>query len=53
MLPVTQMRVGHDSRGLAISDDGKYIMTGNYLPTNAVILDAEILEPLKVFKAAG
>jgi plastocyanin/DNA-binding beta-propeller fold protein YncE len=45
---VTQVRVGLDSRGLAISDDGKYVIVGNYIPATAVILDARTLEPLKV-----
>lgn len=45
---VAQVRVGLDSRGLAISDDGKYVIVGNYIPATAVILDAQTLEPLKV-----
>ncbi len=50
---VRRVRIGHDSRGLAISDDGKYLIGGNYLPNTAVIMDAETLEPLKVIKAEG
>jgi plastocyanin/DNA-binding beta-propeller fold protein YncE len=50
---VRKVRVGHDSRGLAISDDGKYLIAGNYLPHTAVILDAGTLEPLKVFETNG
>lgn len=50
---VRKVRVGHDSRGLAISDDGKYLIAGNYLPHSAVILDADTLEPLKVFETKG
>ncbi len=50
---VRRVRVGHDSRGLAISDDGKYLIAGNYLPHTAVILDTDTLEPLKVIKAEG
>ncbi len=46
--PVRQVRVGLDSRGIAMSDDGKYIIVGNYIPNSAVILDAKTLEPLKV-----
>jgi nitrite reductase (NO-forming)/hydroxylamine reductase len=45
---VTKVRVGLDSRGLAISDDGDYVIVGNYIPATAVILDAHTLEPLKV-----
>ena len=42
---VRKVRVGHDSRGLAISDDGRYIIAGNYIPNSAVILNADMLEP--------
>jgi nitrite reductase (NO-forming)/hydroxylamine reductase len=47
------IRVGHDSRGLAISDDGQFLIIGNYIPNSAVILDAETLEPLKVITTEG
>ncbi|NDJ77878.1 MAG: hypothetical protein GYB65_16640 [Chloroflexi bacterium] len=50
---VARVRVGLDSRGLAISDDGQYIIVGNYIPTTAVILDAATLEPLTVIQAEG
>jgi nitrite reductase (NO-forming)/hydroxylamine reductase len=50
---VTRVRVGLDSRGLAISDDGKYVIVGNYIPNSAVILDAATLEPLKVITTEG
>jgi nitrite reductase (NO-forming)/hydroxylamine reductase len=50
---VTQVRVGLDSRGLAISDDGGYVIVGNYIPNSAVILDAKTLEPLKVITTEG
>jgi len=50
---VTQVRVGLDSRGLAISDDGQYIIVGNYIPNSAVILNAKTLEPLKVITTEG
>ncbi len=50
---VTKVRVGLDSRGLAISDDGRYVIVGNYIPATAVILDAKTLEPLKVIHTRG
>lgn len=50
---VRKIRVGLDSRGLAISDDGKYLIVGNYIPNSAVILDAETLEPVKVIDTEG
>lgn len=51
--PVAKVRVGQDSRGLAISDDGRYLIAGNFMPRTAVILDADTLEPLKVIDARG
>jgi nitrite reductase (NO-forming)/hydroxylamine reductase len=50
---VTKVRVGLDSRGLAMSDDGKYVIVGNFIPATAVILDAKTLEPLKVIHTDG
>lgn len=51
--PVTRIRVGLDSRGLAISDDGKYVIAGNFAPTTAVILEAATLQPLKLLRTEG
>jgi nitrite reductase (NO-forming)/hydroxylamine reductase len=50
---VRQIKVGTDSRGLAISEDGKYLAVGNYAPNTMVILDAYTLEPLKIIKVYG
>ncbi|MCP4423884.1 MAG: hypothetical protein GY803_05275 [Chloroflexi bacterium] len=50
---VAQTRIGIDSRGIAISDDGKYVIGGNYIPNTAVILDTETMEPVKVITAEG
>jgi len=50
---VGKIRVGLDSRGTAVSTDGKYVMVGNYIPNTAVIVDAETLKPLKVIEASG
>jgi len=43
------VQVGQESRGLAVSPNGKYIMAGNYNPGGAVLCDAMTLEPLKVY----
>jgi len=43
------VQVGQESRGLAVSPDGKYVMAGNYNPGGAVLCDAKTLEPLKVY----
>ncbi len=45
---VAKVRVGLDSRGLAISDDGQHVIVGNYIPATAVILNAQTLEPERV-----
>lgn len=51
--PVRKVRVGIDSRSLAVSGDGRYLLAGNYIPNSAVILDAQTLEPLKVIETHG
>ncbi len=51
--PVRKVRIGLDARSVAISDDGNYLIAGNYVPTTAMILDAHTLEPLKLFEAVG
>ena len=45
---VKKIRLGLDARGIAISDNNKYLLTGMYIPTQAVIVDAVTLEPLKI-----
>jgi nitrite reductase (NO-forming)/hydroxylamine reductase len=53
MQSVRKVRVGLDSRGLALSDDGQFLIAGNYIPATAVILDADTLEPLKVIETVA
>ncbi len=48
-----KVKVGLDSRGIAISDDSKYVIVGNYIPATAVILRADTLEPIKVIHTDG
>lgn len=45
--PIAKIRVGIDARGIAISNDDKYIIAGLYIPKGAVILDAKTLEFVK------
>jgi len=45
---IKKIRLGLDARGIAISDNNKYLLTGMYIPTQAVIVDAVTLEPLKL-----
>ena len=49
--PVRKIRIGLDARSLAISDDGKWLIAGNYMPATLVILDAETLELVKYYPA--
>ncbi|PHS59228.1 MAG: nitrite reductase [Sulfurimonas sp.] len=50
---IAQIQVGSDSRGLAVSPDGKYLMAGNYVPSGAILMDAMTLEPLKVYPTSS
>ena len=45
---IADIRVGINTRNLAVSDDGRYIIAGNTLPHTAVILNAFDLSPVKV-----
>lgn len=47
---VAEIRVGINTRNIAVSGDGKYVMAANYLPHNLVLLDAD-LQPLKTLEA--
>lgn len=51
--PIRRVRVGLDARGIAISDDGKWVITGMYIPSQAVIVDADTLEPVKLIDTHG
>lgn len=53
MQAVRSVKTGFNGPGLGVSRDGKYIMAGSYVPHNAVILDADTLEPLKTFELEG
>ena len=50
---IAQVQVGSDSRGLAVSPDGKYLMAGNYVPGGAILMDAMTLEPLRVYPTSS
>ncbi len=50
---VAEIRAGLNTRNLAVSDDGKYVLVGNYLPGNLVLLDAEDLSLMKVISTKG
>jgi mono/diheme cytochrome c family protein/DNA-binding beta-propeller fold protein YncE len=45
---IAEIRAGINTRNLAVSGDGKYVMVANYLPHTLVVLNARDLAPLKV-----
>ncbi len=47
-----EIRAGINTRNLAVSGDGRYVLVGNYLPHTLVLLDAADLTPLKAIPAA-
>jgi DNA-binding beta-propeller fold protein YncE/cytochrome c553 len=53
MKAVRSIKTGFNGPAMGVSRDGKYIMAGSFVPHNAVILDADTLEPLKTFELEG
>jgi hypothetical protein len=49
---VAEIRAGINTRNIAVSADGRYVMAANYLPHTLVLLDAHELKPLKVYQVA-
>ena len=45
---VAEIRAGINTRNLAVSGDGRYVIVANYLPHSLTVLDARDLAPLKV-----
>jgi len=45
---VAEIRAGINTRNAAVSADDRYVMVGNYLPHNLVILDAKDLSLVKI-----
>ncbi|MGE5547951.1 MAG: cytochrome D1 domain-containing protein [Solirubrobacterales bacterium] len=50
---VAEIRAGVNTRNVAVSDDGRFLMVGNVLPHTLVALDARDLKPLQVIPVAG
>lgn len=48
---VNEVRAAINTRNIAISNDGQYLIVGNYLPNNVVILNTRDLSPFKVIDA--
>ncbi len=49
--PVAEIRVGINTRNIAVSSDGKWVLAGNFLPHTLVVLNAHDLSLFKVIKA--
>lgn len=49
---LARVRAGINTRNLALSHDGRYVLVGNYLPNSLTVLDAKGLRPLAVIPAA-
>jgi len=45
---LSEVRAGINTRNLAVSSDGRYVMVANYLPHTLVLLDARDLAPIKI-----
>jgi DNA-binding beta-propeller fold protein YncE/cytochrome c553 len=45
---VAEVRAGINTRNLAVSHDGRYVLVANYLPHTLVVLSADDLHPVKV-----
>ena len=41
---LARVRVGIDARAIAVSDDGKHVIVGNYIPYSAVIVDTSTMQ---------
>lgn len=51
--PVKTIKVGVNSRGTALTDNGTYLVVGNYEPGNAVVIDPVSMEILKTIPTTG
>jgi DNA-binding beta-propeller fold protein YncE len=49
---VAEVRAGLNTRNLAVSSDGRWVMVGNYLPRTLVALDARDLSLVKIIPVA-
>lgn len=50
---ISEVRAGINSRNLAVSADGRYVMVANYLPHSLVLLDADTLLPIRDWQTVG
>ncbi len=50
---VAEVRAGINTRNLAVSSDGRFVMVANYLPHTLIVLDARDLNPIKLIEVKG
>ena len=50
---IAEVRAGLNTRNVAVSNDGRWVLVGNYLPGNLVVLDAGDLSLVKPIAATG
>lgn len=50
---IAEARVGINTRNVAVSADGRYLLAGNYLPHTLVLLDAHDLSLIKAIPVEG
>jgi hypothetical protein len=50
---VAEIRVGLNTRNVAVSDDGRHVLVGNILPRNMVLLSADDLALMSVIPVAN
>ena len=50
---IAEIRAGLNTRNLAVSKDGRWVLVGNYLPGSLVVLDARDLSPVKTLPTLG
>lgn len=50
---INEVRAGINSRNIAVSADGRYVMVANYLPHSLVLLDAITLQPIQLWDTVG
>jgi len=48
-----EIRVGLNTRNVAVSDDGRWVLAGNTLPRTLVLLRADDLSPAGVYEVSG
>ncbi len=50
---VAEVRAGINTRNIAVSSNGKWLMVANYLPHTVTVLDTRDLSPVEVIPAKG